>query len=80
VIRTVTAVAVECDHYDDDSDPSSRCESVLNLRVTDPVEISTAEVRVGAAARGWHVDDGEHCPKHRPTTEAAPTAQSGAHP
>ncbi len=73
-IRTVTAVAVECEHRDGDV----ACQSVLNLRVTDLVEISVAEVRVGAAARGWSVDDGEHCPKHRLTTAAAPTVETGA--
>lgn len=77
-IRTVTAIAVECEHHDDESDPSSQCQSVLNLRVTDPVETDVAEVRVAAAARGWAVVDGERCPKHHPTTTAAPTAESGA--
>lgn len=73
-IRTVTAVAVECEHRDG----NDACQSVLTLRL-DPVEPPKfSEVRIAAAARGWAVDDGERCPKHHPATTAAPTAETGA--
>lgn len=74
MIRLVNAVAVQCDHRDG----ATACDSELKLRATDPGDIDHAEVLVAAAARGWAVEDGQLCPKHRPTTTAAPTAETGA--
>ncbi|TAK32294.1 MAG: hypothetical protein EPO40_02925 [Myxococcaceae bacterium] len=68
MIRLVSAAAVECDHRDSDT----TCDSVLMLPVVGPVE-----ARDAAAERGWSVRP-ERCPKHRPTTTAAPTAETGA--
>ena len=74
MIHLINAVAVECDHRDGDS----TCDSALFLRATDPGDIDHAPVLVAAAARGWAVEDGQRCPKHRPATAAAPTAETGA--
>lgn len=60
-VRTVAVVAVECDHRDGDV----ACRSVLHLRPADPATVDPVKVLVAAEARGWGIDGGQRCPKHR---------------